>query len=86
MKRLGGWDAVLLYNETDNLHQHTLKIAVVDASDCDGFGFDRFRQTLARRLHLLEPRRPIEGHTSSPSKSRLCRERGSSATRPWPAP
>jgi diacylglycerol O-acyltransferase len=57
MKRLGGWDAVLLYNETANLHQHTLKIAVVDASDCDGFGFDRFRLTLARRLHLLEPLR-----------------------------
>jgi diacylglycerol O-acyltransferase len=57
VKRLGGWDAVLLYNETPNLHQHTLKIAVVDASDCDGFGFDRFRQTLARRLHLLEPLR-----------------------------
>jgi diacylglycerol O-acyltransferase len=57
LKRLGGWDAVLLYNETANLHQHTLKIAVVDASDCDGFGFDRFRQTLARRLHLLEPLR-----------------------------
>jgi diacylglycerol O-acyltransferase len=57
LKRLGGWDAVLLYNETANLHQHTLKIAVIDASDCDGFGFDRFRQTLARRLHLLEPLR-----------------------------
>lgn len=57
MKRLGGWDAVLLYNETSNLHQHTLKIAVVDASDSAGFGYDRFRQTLARRLHLLEPLR-----------------------------
>lgn len=57
MKRLGGWDAVLLYNETPNLHQHTLKVAVVDASECDEFGFDRFRQTLARRLHLLEPLR-----------------------------
>ena len=57
MKRLGGWDAILLYNETPNLHQHTVKIAVVDASGCDGFGFDRFRQTLARRLHLLEPLR-----------------------------
>jgi diacylglycerol O-acyltransferase len=57
LKRLGGWDAVLLYNETPNLHQHTLKIAVVDATDCAGFGFDRFRQTLARRLHLLEPLR-----------------------------
>jgi diacylglycerol O-acyltransferase len=57
VKRLGGWDAVLLYNETPNLHQHTLKIAVVDASDCPEFGFDRFQQTLARRLHLLEPLR-----------------------------
>jgi diacylglycerol O-acyltransferase / wax synthase len=57
LKRLGGWDAVLLYNETANLHQHTLKIAVVDASDRDDFSFDRFRQTLARRLHLLEPLR-----------------------------
>jgi diacylglycerol O-acyltransferase len=57
VKRLGGWDAVLLYNETPNLHQHTLKVAVVDASDRDEFGFDRFRQTLARRLHLLEPLR-----------------------------
>jgi diacylglycerol O-acyltransferase / wax synthase len=57
VKRLGGWDAVLLYNETPNLHQHTLKIAVVDATDCPEFGFDRFRQTLARRLHLMEPLR-----------------------------
>jgi diacylglycerol O-acyltransferase len=57
VKRLGGWDAVLLYNETPNLHQHTLKIAVVDATNCEGFGLDRFRQTLARRLHLLEPLR-----------------------------
>jgi diacylglycerol O-acyltransferase len=54
---LGGWDAILLYNETPNLHQHTLKIAVVDASECRSFSFDRFRQTLARRLHLLEPLR-----------------------------
>jgi diacylglycerol O-acyltransferase / wax synthase len=57
VKRLGGWDALLLYNETPNLHQHTLKIAIVDASECDGFGYDSFRQTLARRLHLLEPLR-----------------------------
>jgi diacylglycerol O-acyltransferase len=57
LKRLGGWDAVLLYNETPNLHQHTLKMAIVDASDCPDFGYDRFRQTLARRLHLLEPLR-----------------------------
>ena len=57
MKRLGGWDAVLLYNETPNLHQHTLKIAVIDATDCPDFSYDKFRQTLARRLHLMEPLR-----------------------------
>jgi diacylglycerol O-acyltransferase len=57
VKRLGGWDAVLLYNETPNLPQHTLKIGIVDASDCDGFGYDHYRQALARKLHLLEPLR-----------------------------
>jgi len=34
-----------------------MKIAVVDASGCEGFGFDLFRQSLAQRLHLLEPLR-----------------------------
>lgn len=34
LRRLGGWDAVRLYNQMPNLHQHTLKIAIVDASDC----------------------------------------------------
>lgn len=57
LKRLGGWDAVLLYSETPNLPQHTLKIAVVDASGCDSFDFERFRSTLARRLHLMDPLR-----------------------------
>lgn len=57
MKRLGGWDAVLLYNETPNLPQHTLKIGIVDASEFDGFGYDHYRQALARKLHLLEPLR-----------------------------
>jgi diacylglycerol O-acyltransferase len=62
VKRLGGWDAVLLYNETPNLHQHTLKVAVVDASDYASreggdFTFELFRRTLWRRLHLLEPLR-----------------------------
>ena len=26
MRRLNGWDAVLLYSETPNVHKHTLKI------------------------------------------------------------
>lgn len=54
MKRLNGMDAMLLYSETPNLHTHTLKVAIVHDSE---FTFETFRQTLARRLHLLEPLR-----------------------------
>ena len=58
MKRLNGWDAMLLYSETSNIHAHTLKIGVIDATDFDGeFTFELFRRTLRRRLHLLEPLR-----------------------------
>jgi diacylglycerol O-acyltransferase len=58
MKRLGGWDAVLLYSETPNVHMHTLKVAVFDASNCGGeFDFTLFRRTLNDRLPLLEPLR-----------------------------
>jgi diacylglycerol O-acyltransferase len=58
VKRLNGWDALLLYSETPNIHTHTLKIGVIDATDFDGdFTFELFRRTLRRRLHLLEPLR-----------------------------
>jgi diacylglycerol O-acyltransferase / wax synthase len=57
MKRLGAWDAVLLYTETPNVHTHTLKIAVIDSSRSTAFDYDRFRRTVERRLHLLEPLR-----------------------------
>jgi diacylglycerol O-acyltransferase len=58
MKRLNGMDALLLYSEAPNLHTHTLKVAVVDTKQYDGdFTFELFRQTLQRRLHLLEPLR-----------------------------
>jgi diacylglycerol O-acyltransferase / wax synthase len=58
MRRLNGMDAMLLYSETPNLHTHTLKVAVLDASGYDGeYGFDAFRRTVERRLHLLEPLR-----------------------------
>ena len=52
-------DAMLLYSETPNLHTHTLKVAIVDASDCGtgDFGFEVFEQTMERRLHLLDPLR-----------------------------
>nr|ABP44905.1 Diacylglycerol O-acyltransferase [Mycolicibacterium gilvum PYR-GCK] len=62
MRRLNGMDAMLLYSETPNLHTHTLKVAVIDATGYSAehggeYGFDAFRQTIARRLHLLEPLR-----------------------------
>src|SRR6201993_2324808 len=58
VKRLNGMDAMLLYSETPNLHTHTLKVAIVDATDFDGeFTFDVFRRTLLRRLHRLDPLR-----------------------------
>jgi diacylglycerol O-acyltransferase / wax synthase len=58
VKRLNGWDAMLLYSETPDIHMHTLKIGVIDAADFDGeFTFEVFRRTLRRRLHLLEPLR-----------------------------
>src|ERR1700756_3103501 len=58
MKRLNGMAAMLLYSETPNLHTHTVKLAIVNAADFDGeFGFEVFRATIARRLHLLDPLR-----------------------------
>ena len=56
MKRLSGWDAVLLYSETPNVHMHTLKIAVIELdSDRRDFGIDAFRRVIHSRLHKLEP-------------------------------
>jgi WS/DGAT/MGAT family acyltransferase len=56
VKRLNGMDAMLLYSEAPNLHTHTLKVAVVDATE-SGFGFELFRQTLVDRLGRLDPLR-----------------------------
>ena len=68
MKRLSGWDAVLLYSETPTVHMHTLKLAVIDVSELKGrqFGIDEFRQVIARpalqaRSVLLSARRhPVQ--------------------------
>ncbi|MCW2655399.1 MAG: Diacylglycerol O-acyltransferase, partial [Mycobacterium sp.] len=61
--------------ETPNLHQHTLKVAVVDASDYASreggdFTFELFRRTLWRRLNLLEPLRKNASHSSASWGSR----------------
>ncbi len=57
MKRLSGWDAVLLYSETPTVHMHTLKLAVIEIGDLKGraFGIDEFREVIRGRLHKLDP-------------------------------
>lgn len=56
MKRLSGWDAVLLYSETPNVHMHTIKAAVIElAPDRREFDIEAFRQVIAGRLNKLEP-------------------------------
>jgi diacylglycerol O-acyltransferase len=57
VKRLHGWDAVLLYSETPNVHMHTLKLAVIELDDLGGrkFGVEEFRDVLHGRLYKLDP-------------------------------
>jgi WS/DGAT/MGAT family acyltransferase len=56
MKRLSGWDSVLLYSETPNVHMHTIKVAVVELDpDRRDFDIDSFRQVIGGRLNKLEP-------------------------------
>ncbi|HEU4360380.1 MAG TPA: wax ester/triacylglycerol synthase family O-acyltransferase [Mycobacterium sp.] len=56
MKRLSGWDAVLLYSETPNVHMHTLKIAVIELdAEHRGFDIETFRRVIHSRLYKLDP-------------------------------
>lgn len=57
MKRLRGWDALLLYSETPNVHMHTLKLVVIELDDLGDrtFGIDEFRQVIHGRLYKLDP-------------------------------
>jgi len=56
VRRLSGWDSLLLSSETPNVHQHTLKVAVVDTALFEGEPtFDAFRETFASRLSVLDP-------------------------------
>jgi WS/DGAT/MGAT family acyltransferase len=56
VKRLSGWDAVLLYSETPNVHMHTIKAAVIELdSDRRDFNVEAFREVIRGRLGKLEP-------------------------------
>ncbi|MBV9514572.1 MAG: wax ester/triacylglycerol synthase family O-acyltransferase [Mycobacteriaceae bacterium] len=58
MKRLSGWDAMLLYSETPNVHMHTIKAGIIDVSGFDGTPtIEAFREILHHRLHKLDPLR-----------------------------
>ncbi len=56
MKRLAGYDAMLLYSETPAVYGHTMKVAVIGGAS-SGFTFDLFRRLVAQRLYLMEPLR-----------------------------
>ena len=71
MQRLAGSDAQHLYGETRSQHGHTCKISVVDvAHDPDGYTFDRVKEALADRAHVLPPFRwrlvPVPGSVFHP--------------------
>jgi diacylglycerol O-acyltransferase / wax synthase len=56
VKRLSGWDSVLLYSETPNVHRHTIKAAVIElTSERRDFDIEAFRQVIGGRLNKLEP-------------------------------
>jgi diacylglycerol O-acyltransferase / wax synthase len=56
VKRLSGWDAVLLYSEAPNVHMHTIKVAVIELDeDSRGFTIDAFREVIAGRMDKLVP-------------------------------
>jgi diacylglycerol O-acyltransferase len=56
VKRLTGWDAVLLYSETPNVHMHTIKVAVIELDeDSRGMGIEAFREVIAGRMDKLVP-------------------------------
>jgi diacylglycerol O-acyltransferase len=56
VKRLSGWDAVLLYTEAPNVHMHTIKAAVIELdADRRDFDVDAFRAVIGGRLSKLDP-------------------------------
>jgi diacylglycerol O-acyltransferase len=56
VQQLTGLDAGFLYMETPTLHMHTLKIAVLDPTTSPGgYSFERVKEELEKRLHLLPP-------------------------------
>jgi WS/DGAT/MGAT family acyltransferase len=56
VERLSGLDAFFLYIETPTMHTHVALTAVLDPSTMPGgYSFDRIRQHVADRVHLVRP-------------------------------
>ena len=54
MRRMDGLSAFMLEQERTGAYMHTLKISILDVSTIpEGWKFRRFRESVARRLHLL---------------------------------
>ncbi len=56
MERLSGLDASFLHMETPTMHTHVVGVLVLDTSDMpDGYSFERVRDLIERRMHLIPP-------------------------------
>ncbi|MEB3063964.1 WS/DGAT/MGAT family O-acyltransferase [[Mycobacterium] zoologicum] len=91
MKRLSGWDAVLLYSETPNVHMHTLKVAIIELdADRQGFDVETFRRVIHSRLYKLDPFRyqlvDIPGKFHHPMWRENCEVDLTYHIRPWSLP
>ena len=54
MRRMDGLSAFLFHEERSGAVMHTLKISILDTSNIPGgWNYERFRDSVARRLHLL---------------------------------
>jgi WS/DGAT/MGAT family acyltransferase len=63
VERLSGLDAAFLYLETEDAHMHVAMVGIYDVSTMrDGYSFERLRQHIAERLHVVPPfrRRLVE--------------------------
>jgi diacylglycerol O-acyltransferase / wax synthase len=56
MERMSGLDATFLYFETPNMHMHVLGVIVFDpATSAEPYSFDRVKEVMRNRLHLVQP-------------------------------
>jgi diacylglycerol O-acyltransferase / wax synthase len=50
-----GIDAGFLYMETPSVHMHTLKVSILEPTFPGAYSYDRVKEEVGRRLHLLPP-------------------------------